>query len=244
MHPEICKIGPITVYSYGLMLVSAFFISSVLASLRARKELLEPDLIFNLCFVSFIFGVIGARALYVIEHISEYIRNPLELIMFQHGGLSWFGGLILGSLSAVIYLRKKKAGVLRILDLLAPFICLAQAIGRIGCLFNGCCFGKESAQHGIYFPVHDAVLIPAQIYSSILLVLIFIILRFLQDSPHKIGQVFFTYLALYSVKRFFIEFLRADNDIVFMGFTLFQLLSVILFICSIYKLFSIAKSKR
>lgn len=243
MYPEICKIGPVTIYSYGLMLAAAFIISTTLASSRAKKENIDSDIVFNLCFFSFIFGVVGARVFYVIEHISEYIRNPIELIMVQHGGLSWFGGLILGSLSGVIFLKNKKIKIYRVLDLLAPFICLAQAIGRIGCLLNGCCFGKESAQHGIYFPVREAILIPTQILSSLSLLFIFIILRFLQDRPHRAGQIFFIYLALYSLKRFFMEFVRADNQIILSGLTLFQLISIALFAFSVYKLFSIAKAK-
>lgn len=242
MYPEICKIGPFTIYSYGVMLVFAFIVGAVLSALRAKKENINPDTIFNLCFIVFISGVIGARIFYVIEHIGDYINNPLEIIMFQHGGLSWFGGLIMGLISGLLYLKNKNLNVYKILDLIVPFAALAQAIGRIGCLLNGCCFGKEYS-YGIYFPVHNAVLIPVQIYSSILLIFIFIILRFVQDRPHKTGQIFLFYLLLYSLKRFFIEFWRSDNEIISFGLTLFQILCIIIFVLSAYKLIKLAKSK-
>jgi len=242
MFPEICKLGPFTIYSYGLMLVVAFMVSAALASVRARKENFNPDIIFNLLFISFISGVIGARVFYVIEHIGDYIRNPIEVIMFQRGGLSWFGGLILGSASGIIFLKNKKLKVYKVLDLIAPFLALAQAIGRAGCLLNGCCFGKESS-FGIYFTTHGRILIPVQAYSSVLLIFIFVILRFLQDRPHKAGSIFFIYLLLYSLKRFSIEFWRADNEIVLLGLTLFQLISIAIFAFSIYGLAVIAKSK-
>lgn len=242
MYPEICKIGPFTIYSYGVMLVFAFIVGAVLSALRAKKENINPDTIFNLCFIVFISGVIGARIFYVIEHIGDYINNPLEIIMFQHGGLSWFGGLIMGLISGLLYLKNKNLNVYKVLDLIAPFAALAQAIGRIGCLLNGCCFGKEYS-YGIYFPVHNAVLIPIQIYSSILLIFIFIILRFVQDRPHKTGQIFLLYLLLYSLKRFFIEFWRSDNEIISFGLTLFQILCIIIFVLSAYKLIKLAKSK-
>ena len=242
MHPIICQMGPFTIYSYGLLLVVAFLVSSTLAAFQAKKQKINPDIIFNLSFTVFISGIIGARSLYVIENITYYLRNPLEIIMLQLGGLSWFGGLILGFLSGTVYLKKKKLSIYRILDLMSPFVALGQAIGRIGCLLNGCCFGKIS-KFGLYFPVHKLVLIPTQIYSSLALVFIFIILRFLQDRPHKEGEIFFAYLLFYSIKRFFIEFWRADNEIILFGLTLFQLMGIAVFCLAIWEILLIKKSK-
>ena len=240
MHPIICQMGPFTIYSYGLLLVVAFLVSSTLAAFQAKKQKINPDIIFNLSFTVFISGIIGARSLYVIENITYYLRNPLEIIMLQLGGLSWFGGLILGFLSGTVYLKKKKLSIYRILDLMSPFVALGQAIGRIGCLLNGCCFGKIS-KFGLYFPVHKLVLIPTQIYSSLALVFIFIILRFLQDRPHKEGKIFFAYLLFYSIKRFFIEFWRADNEIILFGLTLFQLMGIAVFCLAVWKILLIKK---
>jgi len=242
MHPIICKLGPLSIYSYGLMLVAAFLISSTLASLQAKRENIHPDVIFNLCFIVFIWGIIGARLLYVIENAGYYLNNPLEIIMLQRGGLSWFGGLILGIFCAALYLKKRNLAAYKILDCIVPFVALGQAIGRVGCFLNGCCFGKIS-KFGIYFKKYNSILIPTQIYSALILILIFIILRFLQDKPHKEGKIFFTYLVLYSTKRFFIEFWRADNEIIFLGLTLFQVISIVVFCLSFLKLLLMRKSK-
>ena len=227
MYPEICKLGPFTIYSYGLMLVLAFLVSSTLACIQAKRQNINPETIFNLSFIVFISGVIGARLFYIIENIDYYIKNLLEIFMLQHGGLSWFGGLLLGVFVGILYLKRKKIPVYKILDLVIPFVALGQAIGRIGCLLNGCCFGKG--------------LIPTQAYSSLLLIFIFVFLRFLQDKSHKDGEIFFLYLVLYSIKRFFIEFWRADNTVIFSGLTLFQVLSIIIFLLSLIKLFIIKK---
>ena len=235
MYPEICQIGPFTIYSYGSMLVLAFFIGSALARSQARRQNINPGIIFNLAFIVFIWGILGARLLYVIENINYYLKNPSETIMLQHGGLSWFGGLILGVVSGIIYLKRKNLKVYTILDLVIPFVAIAQAIGRIGCLLNGCCFGKIS-KFGLYFDTHKLILIPTQIYSSLILIFIFIILRFLQDRPHREGNIFFTYLLLYSVKRFFIEFWRADNEVIFFRLTLFQIISIVIFCLALIKL--------
>lgn len=232
MYPEICKIGPFTVYSYGLMMVAAFITASLLACRQAKKQNIDPDKIFNLLFTVFIFGIIGGRIFYIINNLSYYIKNPLEMIMLQKGGLVWYGGLTLGIISGLIFLRKEKLSVYPVLDVVTPFVALGQSIGRIGCLLNGCCFGRESI-YGIYFPVHHAVLIPTQAYSSLLLILIFIILRIMQERPHKKGEIFFLYLLLYSGMRFFIEFFRADSPTIFGGLTIFQLISIIIFLLSL-----------
>ena len=242
MYPVICKIGPLTVYSYGLILVLAFLVSSTLAKLEAKRENLNPQIISNLSFIVFISGIIGARFLYVIENATYYIKNPMEIIMLQHGGLSWFGGLIFGALFGTIYLKKENLPLYKIFDLIIPFVVIGQAIGRIGCLLNGCCFGKIS-KFGLYFDTYKLVLIPTQIYSSLILIFIFIILRFLQDRPHTEGRIFFTYLILYSLKRFFIEFWRADNMVIFLGLTVFQIISIVIFFLALIKFVLIKKAR-
>jgi phosphatidylglycerol:prolipoprotein diacylglycerol transferase len=232
MHPEICKIGSFTIYSYGLMLVAAFFVSSYLVRFQAKKEGFDPEKIFNLLFYVFLSGIAGSRLFYVFYNFSFYLNNPLEIIMLQRGGMAWFGGLIFGTATAIIIIKKYKIGLLKTLDLLIPFVALGQSIGRIGCLLNGCCFGKTSV-FGIYFENLDQVLIPTQLYSSLLLLSIFIILRFMQDRKHLPGQILSSYLLLYSIKRFVIEFFRDDSPKEFYGLTIFQLLSLAVFIISL-----------
>ena len=229
MHPVICEIGPFTIYSYGLMLAIAFLVSLTLATIQAKRNNINSDIIANLSLLVFISGIIGARILYIIENIGYYIKNPPETIMLQHGGLSWFGGLAFGIFFGIFYLKKKNLSVYKILDLMVPYVSLGQAIGRIGCLLNGCCFGST--------------IIPVQIYSSLILIFIFIILRLLQDRPHKEGEILFIYLLLYSLKRFFIEFLRADNPVIFLGLTLFQIISIVIFCLALIKLVLIKKIK-
>ncbi|HTY44889.1 MAG TPA: prolipoprotein diacylglyceryl transferase [Patescibacteria group bacterium] len=243
MHPVICKIGPFTVFSYGLMLAVAFLIASSLAAMQARRQGVSGDIILNLAFVVFVAGVIGARIFYVTEHFEYYLRNCLEVIMLQYGGLSWFGGLFLGSAAGIFYLRRLQASVYKTVDLLVPFVALGQAIGRIGCFLNGCCFGKVS-EFGLYNDTYQAPLIPTQIYSSCALLVIFVILRFLQDKPHRDGEIFLAYLLLYSTKRFLIEFWRGDSEILFAGLTLFQILSLAVLCVAFVKYLSLKRTSR
>lgn len=229
MLPEICHLGFFTVYTYGLMLVLAFFACAYLSSIQARQEGADPEVIFNLCFVVFISGIIGSRVFYVVSNFSFYFENPLEIIMLQHGGMAWFGGVIFGAAAAAIFIKKNKLGLLKTLDLLVPFVALAQAIGRIGCFLNGCCYGRPS-ESGIYFKVLDQTLIPTQLYSSLLMLLIFFVLRILQDRKHATGQILRAYLFLYSIKRFIIEYFRNDSPRIYFGLTIFQLLSLAMFL--------------
>ncbi len=230
MHPIICKLGPLTLYSYGLILVFAFSIAISLASFQTRRYGLSPDLISNLSFIVIISGIIGARLLYVILNLDFYINNPIEIFMLSHGGLAWFGGLISGLVFCVVYLRYKKQDVYKIFDLLIPYVALAQAIGRIGCFLNGCCFGKRNLFFGIYFPVHDAILIPTQLYSCLALLVIYFLLRKRQEMEHRKGEILYLYLLFYAVWRFFIEFFRGDSRIFIFGLSIFQLISIALFV--------------
>jgi len=243
MYPIICKIGPLTVYSYGLMLVLSFSIATLLIIHQAKKHGLNQDLIFNLAFIILISGIIGARILYVIMNLKYYLSNPIEIIMLTRGGLAWFGGLILGSLSCIVYLRRRGLDTYKIFDLIIPYVALAQGIGRIGCFLNGCCFGKESLRFGVYYPVHDTVLIPTQAYSSLALLGIYIILRIRQGQEHPPGEILYLYFLLYSLWRFFIEFFRGDSKIFILGLTVFQFFSIALFILSVVMLIRIKKYK-
>lgn len=224
------------------MLAVAFLVASTLAAIQAKKYNIKYDTILNLSFIVFISGIIGARLFYIFMNSGYYLKNPLEIPMLQYGGLVWFGGLFLGTLSGMLYLKKVNLPVSKMADLLVPFIALGQAIGRIGCFLNGCCFGKVSLHFGLYNDILKPPLIPTQIYSSFFLVVIFIILRFLQERRHKDGEIFCAYLLLYSTKRFFMEFWRGDTEPIFWGLTLFQVISIAIFCLAFLKFLAIKKS--
>jgi len=224
------------------MLIIAFTVAVFLASRRAKVEGFNPDEIYNFCFSIFIAGIIGCRLLYVLDNLDFYLKEPLEIIMLQHGGMAWFGGLAFGALAGIIYLRLKHLPVLKIIDLVIPFVALGQAIGRLGCFLNGCCYGRLS-ESGVYFPSLRQTRLPTQLYSSFLLLLIFVVLRFLQEKKIRPGLIFSAYLFLYSTKRFFMEFLRDDSPRVFFGLTLFQIFCLLTFLIALALLRIISKRK-
>ena len=215
MHPILLKCGPVSIYSYGAMLAMGFALAVFLASRRAVKFGLDKEKIIDLAVVVLVSGIIGARLFYIILNVSYYLKDPLEILALTKGGLVWYGGFIAALLASLWYTRKKGLNFWGCLDLLAPYLALGQAFGRIGCFLNGCCYGKPGQ--------------PVQLYASLSLFILFIILRVWQDRRRFTGEIFLGYCMLYPIKRFLIEFLRADNPRIYMGLTLAQVLSVLIF---------------
>ncbi len=232
MYPTICTIGPFTIYSYGLMLAVAVFLASFLASREAPRLGIKSDLIFDLTFWVVLFGLLGARIFYILLDFPFFMSHPLEIIMIQKGGLAWQGGLILGGIAGIGFVQKKGLPLFKMLDFTAPYIALGQAIGRLGCFLNGCCYGKE-VSYGIFFPVHQARLHPAQLYEFLGLITIFFILKWVQKKNKRQGTIFLLYLVLASFLRFAIEFARADQLWMAYGLSLNQWISLGLIAVSI-----------
>src|SRR6185295_7207291 len=131
MHPIICKIGPLTIYSYGLMVAIAAIVCSLLLARDAKKYNIAPEIIFDLVFWVVFGGIIGARIFYVILNLDYFIHNAKEMIMIQNGGLAWQGSFIAGALTGIFYVKKHKLSFWLLVDLVAPYIALGQSIGRI-----------------------------------------------------------------------------------------------------------------
>lgn len=234
MHPILFQLGPITIYSYGIMLAIAFLVSTLLAKQKARQFNIEPSKILDLAIWMMLFGIIGARLNYVLLNLGDFIKRPLEVFYLHKGGLVFYGGAISSGIVGILYVKKNKLPVLDVADLIAPYIALGQSIGRIGCLLNGCCWGKSTTlAWGIVLPGHDDILHPTQVYSVLGNLFIFLILNFLQDKRRFNGQIFILYFLFYSSFRFFIEFLRGDNPIIFFHLTFSQIISIIIFIFAI-----------
>lgn len=244
MHPILIKLGPLTIYTYGLFLFIAFLMGTWLAKIRAGE--LERY-VSGLVIVIFISGIIGARVFCIISDIPYYQKYPCE--MLSRSGFTFHGGLIFATLFAFLYCRKSSISFLKMADLFSPSFALGISIGRIGCFFEGCCFGKKTnLPWGIIFPkgslpfneFGNTPIHPTQLYSSIANFLLFLIL--LKIKPKKTGGLFFTFLLLYSIVRFFIEFLRYQ-PIWFFNLTIPQVVFLIIGAISIIFFLKHDKSK-
>ena len=141
MHPILFEFGFLKIFTYGLMVATGFLFAILFASSKAKEEGLDPQKILDLCFYVMISALVGARLLYVVVEYRYFLTNPLEAFKFWKGGLVFYGGLILGVLVSLWYLKRHRMPMWKTADLLAPSIALGQGIGRWGCLFAGCCYG-------------------------------------------------------------------------------------------------------
>jgi phosphatidylglycerol:prolipoprotein diacylglycerol transferase len=215
MHSILFKLGPITIYSYGFMLMLAFLAGTLVATRVARRRGIAPDVVLDLVAYLLIAALIGSRALYVALH-WHYFRDHLgEIGKIWTGGLSYHGGLLGGILAGAWFCWRKRLSFLAVADTLMPSLALGYAVGRVGCFLNGCCYGAPTTLPWA-FRFHDPPVTgpltapshPTQIYASLINLAIFALLWWMAMRKTRPGQVFFVYLGLYSIYRFGIEFLR------------------------------------
>ena len=227
MHPVLFKIGSYSVYSYGAMLALAFLVSSFLAKRRAVAIGMDGEKILDLMITLIVSGVIGGRLMFVLLDFDYFRSRPLDIFKLWEGGLAWYGGLVLAVISGAVFLRIYKMPMLKTADLLMPYVALGQAIGRIGCFLNGCCYGKATALPiGMVFNPEQGAVLPTQLFESAAMFIVYLVLR--RRVPSN-GRTFFLYLIFYSVFRFSIEFLRGDNMLAIMGLTFSQAVSIVIF---------------
>jgi phosphatidylglycerol:prolipoprotein diacylglycerol transferase len=231
MHPILLKIGPLTLYSYGLCVAFAFFCGVWLAERRASSEGIKKSFIVNVALVAFLSGLVGAKLFCVFFDLPYYLSHPLNI--FSRAGFVWQGALIFGVAGGIFYVKKIGYPILQITDIFSPAIALGYSIGRWGCFFNGCCYGKETNSiFGVLFPNLPCPVYPTQVYESAAsLILLFFIANIKSTFS---GAIFFTYLIGYSSIRFFIDFLRGDSPEVLLGLKLTQLISLATIIIALF----------
>jgi len=212
------------------MVALGFLISIFLAGREAKRAGIAPANIFDIGLYALFFGIVGARILHVLLELDYYVNRPLEAVMIGRGGLAIHGGLIAGIVTGCIFVKRNKMALWKTADVIVPYVALGQAIGRIGCLLNGCCYGMATGlSFGITLQGHLQRLYPTQILSSVFLFLAFLALKRIYRKKRFDGAVFFSYLLIFPAGRFFIDFLRGDLHPVFLGLTASQLISVAMF---------------
>lgn len=215
MKPILFTIFGINVYGYGLMIALGILFGFLLLDKRAKDKGYDSDEIFDVTILSIIAGVIGGKLLYIITDINAIINNP-SMLKDVGSGFVIYGSIIGGTLSVYFYSKKNNWDVLKIFDVMTPSVSLAQAFGRIGCLFAGCCYGAPT-NCPLSITFTDTLLAPlgialhpTQVYSSIFDILLTLFLLWYDKKDSKQGRVFSAYIILYSIGRIFIEFIRDD----------------------------------
>jgi phosphatidylglycerol:prolipoprotein diacylglycerol transferase len=220
MNPVAINLFGFPIRWYGILIALGMIIGILLTSYTCKVKKISYDNMMDIVLIALPSAIVGARLYYVLFNLGYYGKNPSEIIDIRQGGLAIHGGVIFAVIAAYIYSRKKNIPFLKYADAAAPSIIIAQALGRWGNFFNQEAHGGEvSASFIKHFPlfiqkgmfIDGAYYHPTFLYESIWDVLVFIILICFIRKVKTDGLLFFAYVGLYSIGRFFIEGLRTDS---------------------------------
>jgi phosphatidylglycerol:prolipoprotein diacylglycerol transferase len=241
VYPELFSLGPVTVYSYGVLLAASYLLGLQLARSRAKRWGLDSNRVLDLGIYIIIAALIGAKLLLLVVDFDQFRQAPAEILSLARSGGVFYGGLILAVVVAFWYIHKHALPFWTTCDVFAPGIALGHVTGRLGCLAAGCCYGKPTElPWGITFtnplaaenvgtplgiPLH-----PTQLYEAgAALVILGFLLTFERRGRPFAGRTFWAYMLLYAVSRFVIEFFRGDpRGMVFGVLSTSQFISLVL----------------
>jgi len=265
VYPILFTIGPFSLHTYGLAMAVAFGLGIWVAMHRAESHGFGGKYALDLSIYILIFSLVGARFTYVVTHWDEFADHPSDIISpFQHNGQIGIAGLVLlggvgaAFLTVYFYARRKGRGFLSTTDLFIPSTALGIAIGRVGCFFNGCCFGKPSVlPWAVAFPKDSLAgsvfpndcLQPTQLYETLAMLLLFGAMMLYDRKRHPTGRMTGIFLVAYGVWRYFNESLRwYEHEMILwqtdaFRLTFSQVLSAIMVICGVALLWASYRKK-
>ena len=230
MYPNL-DLGFMKIPLYSTLFIVAFVLMIIFArKLGERYNYPKADILYISIYAA-IGILVGAKLMYfisklptIIPNFSEYIQyfkqNPMGAINYSFGGLVFYGGLIGAAVGAFIYCRQYRMPFTPLMDIYAPLIPFVHGVGRVGCFFGGCCYGKEYHGFGsVQFPenemipaLDDVPRVPVQLIEAGLNFVIAIILYILfRSNKMKRGQLLGIYIIYYTIVRFIMEMLRGDS---------------------------------
>jgi phosphatidylglycerol---prolipoprotein diacylglyceryl transferase len=260
MYPRLFEvpapwIGAITVYTYGVLLAAAYLLGLKFAMARAKARGLDAVRVLDLGIYIIISALVGAKLLLLVTDFRTFRADPAELLTLARSGGVFYGGLILAVIVALWYIRRAGLPLWTTCDVFAPGIALGHVVGRFGCFFAGCCFGKPTsvpwaitfsdpfaaANVGTPLGVH---LHPTQLYEAgaELLILGLLLTTERKGKPFA-GRTFWLYILLYAFSRFIIEFYRGDERGTVGIFSTSQFISILLAPLAIGMLVYLARAK-
>ena len=222
MFPKLFDLGPLTVYSYGVLLAAAYLGGLQFALVRAKRRGIDPARVMDLGIYIIVSALIGAKLLLVLVDADHFLRNPSDLLALARSGGVFYGGLILAVIVGLWYVRRHRLPTWRIADVIAPGIAFGHVVGRLGCFLAGCCYGHETdvpwavtftnplAAENVGTPL-GVPLHPTQLYEAgAELIILGLLLAFERKGRAFPGRTFWGYMLVYGLSRFVIEFFRGD----------------------------------
>ena len=217
MKPELLHWGFLHLRSYGVMMAIAFLVGTALGMVEAKRLRLDEDKLINVILVTLIASILGARALYVMEHLQEFRREWGSVLALWQGGLTLYGGIIAGTFAGLLAADRFGLPKWLVADALTPSLALGTMFGRIGCFLNGCCYGRPTAMPwGIKFP-HDSFAAlefgdtpvqPSQLYNAAVGFILFAVLWGLRRRFKVPGVMFWTFIVSFALVRIPIDLTR------------------------------------
>src|SRR6476660_3494601 len=247
MYPRLLELpwtvpllGQITIYTYGVLLAAAYLLGLKLAMVRAQARGLDAAKVLDLGIYIIISALIGAKLLLVVTDFRVFQADPRELLTLARSGGVFYGGLILAVAVALWYIRRSALPLWTTCDVFAPGIALGHVVGRFGCFFAGCCYGKPTTlPWGITFtdpfaaanvgtPLNQS-LHPTQLYEAAAeaLILVLLLATEKRGRPYP-GRTFWLYMLMYAISRYIIEMFRGDPRGTIFIFSTSQFISLIL----------------
>lgn len=226
------------VYYYSLCILLGVIVAYILITREGKKQGLQKEFISDLIFYTLIIGILGARVYYCVFNLDYYLANPSEILKIYNGGLAIHGGVIAGLIFVYFYTKKKNVSFIKILDIVAPAVIIAQSFGRWGNFFNQEAHGGITTYQNLknmHIPefiingmhIEGKYYYPTFFFESIWCLIGFIILMIARRNKNlrKGFQIGF-YFIWYGIGRFFIEAFRTDS-LMFLGLKIAQIVSLI-----------------
>jgi phosphatidylglycerol:prolipoprotein diacylglycerol transferase len=260
MHPTLLSLGPLDFHAYTVTLALAFLVG-VLGAVRENYRGANPFPVTPAGGVwIFIGALIGAKVYWAIQYGPTWTDDEgngydwYRVFFIWEGGMVYYGGLIGGVLGALAYFRYVRVPVLPMGDIGLPFLPLGHSIARLGCFLNGCCWGVVTdGPTGVVFPRRSLVwrqqlddgliqrsataplpVHPTQLYESLGLFVIFLVMRYAYRHKRYDGSVMMLYPLLYGILRFCVEALRGDSARPLFGMTVSQMIALGLFLVAAF----------
>jgi phosphatidylglycerol:prolipoprotein diacylglycerol transferase len=252
MFPELFQLGPLQLRSYGLFMALAFVAGTFLGLREARRAGLDEDKVVNVILVTLVASVLGARLLYVLEHLPEFRREWTSVLALWQGGLTLYGGIVVGTFAGLVAARRMGLPVWILADSLTPALALGTVFGRVGCFLNGCCYGQPTARPwGVVFPrdsfafleFGDQPVHPSQLYNALAGLGLFVVFQLLRKRMRVPGVLFWSFIAAFALVRIPLDLTRAyevnavllrvggldvtESQLMSMGMTLFAVLMIV-----------------
>jgi phosphatidylglycerol:prolipoprotein diacylglycerol transferase len=240
VHPILLHLCGLDIHTYGVLVAIGFIVGLWAAARKARNEGLSPEQITDLGVWLIVAGMAGGKLFHVIFVWDEFIGGwRAEGVKSLREGFVFYGGFIGACLATIIYTRTKRLPLWKVGDACAPGVALGHAFGRLGCFFNGCCYGKAcSMPWAVRFPeghfAHNWPVHPTQLYEAAGNIAIFAGLSAFYRHKRFDGQVWWLYVLSYGLLRFGVEFFRGDYDVRYFGvFALGHIIAAIMIIVAL-----------